>query len=246
MDLSGAHAEMAARCHRDEEAAAIFAAYSLVIDGTLGPPSPGPCGTLRPACLALVAEGLWSIAVDDHGNGLLATILAAAEPNAFMYTPGHNGRNGRLHHTLLQLISMRHYDAMPPEDVEAVTDAAVAALPAWRAAFAPPWTVVFDRLCLTPSGLVALGAPDRAYNTLRDFVRSSGLVKHEYHPQNICHCTLFRWHSRPSIAAFQNLQRLVNQWNAQKTIACVFTATDVAVYKGTWEMTAVSGATRIA
>jgi hypothetical protein len=213
---------------------------ALVVDAALGAPAP------RPSCLALVAEGEWHTAVNYDGRPFVAQVLEAAGDAAFVYTPSAEGEGGVLHHTILQLISMHDYDTAPQAEIDAATEAATDSLAAWSDAFAPPWTVVFDTLCLTSSGLVALGTPNRAYNSIRAFVRRSGLVKNEYHPQNICHCTLFRWRSRPSRAVFDRVRTLVDEWNTRKNIAYVFTGMGLGLYRGTWEMTTASGTLKIA
>ena len=150
-------------------------------------------------CKAIWALGDWTPTSAFHS---LVADLACLAPRGHLFDI--QGTGAQLHWTLFQLQTFPVTPApSTPEDAETARTLQTIL------GSSPSFTVAFNGISKTRFGLFLNGYPTADINAIRNRIRATlnGLV--EPHPQDICHATLFRFHTEPTLEDRALLEELV-------------------------------------
>ncbi|NDG32467.1 hypothetical protein EB118_20635 [bacterium] len=182
------------------------------------------CASPPSFCKALWALGDW-IPTNDWMS--LLTELIPFVSHGVLYTPD-NAFGGKLHFTLFQLQTFPvDINILPPKDEFIDLKDIVWSYPSFH--------VQFNGISKTRNGLFLCGYPTTDINKIRERIRSQCNDIKEPHPQDICHSTVFRFHTEPSLSIREQIDDIVARY------------TDIPLFKfvpklweygwGTWTQT---------
>jgi hypothetical protein len=127
--------------------------------------------------------------------------LSLLNPYGIVYTE-NGAHGGKLHLTLFQLQTF-------PVDIHTLPPTCEKTSLKQILTTHPAFSVVFRGLSKTRNGLFLCGYPEYDLNLLRDRIRQECKEIVEPHPQDICHSTLFRFHTKPTREILQTIEDIV-------------------------------------
>jgi hypothetical protein len=149
-------------------------------------------------CTAIWAMGDWIPTQEYHD---LMNHLNILNSYGILFT--ENGLSGgKLHLTLFQLRTFPVCVNTPPLKSESQ-------VLKYLLTTHPTFNVKFHGVSKTRNGLFLCGYPEYDINILRDQIRKTCENIVEPHPQDICHSTLFRFHTKPTQEALQIIEDIV-------------------------------------
>lgn len=149
-------------------------------------------------CKALWAIGDW-IPTNEYQS--LMVELKEFVSHGVLYTPDAD-LGGKLHFTLFQLQTFPvDINSLPPEDEFIILKNIVWSSPSFR--------VKFNGISKTRNGLFLCGYPTTDINRMREVIRQKCNDIAEPHPQDICHSTVFRFHTEPTASMRERLDNIV-------------------------------------
>ncbi len=100
------------------------------------------------------------------------------------------------------------------------------------------YTIYFDRLILTPTGLLMVGQPNKDINKwrdkLRDLQQDRGVTSGELYYNNIAHATIFRWTKELSPRQRFRVASIVEKINKNKSYFATFNVFGYEVMNASW------------
>lgn len=140
--------------------------------------------------------------IDSLSNCIVSYIPAELYASSGLPSPPPTHATGVLHTTFMQLRTFGSEEVGGTNDWSIIKSYLKPTL---------PLTIIFHRICITPSSIVVLGIPSRDINKDREKIRDNLPVIEPY-KCDIVHATLARFHSNPSLETQQKINAL-NQWN---------------------------------
>lgn len=174
------------------------AIYERINRSSIPQEQPSICSLEPDYCKAIWAMGKWIPTPEYHK---LMDHLSMLSSYGVVFT--ENGLSGgKLHLTLFQLQTFPVCANIPPSTYEIRILKEILTTH-------PTFSVAFRGVSKTRNGLFLCGYPEYDINILRDHIRKAceGIV--EPHPQDICHSTLFRFHTKPTPETLQIIEDIV-------------------------------------
>jgi hypothetical protein len=175
--------------------------YERINRSSIPKEQPEICSSQPEYCKAIWALGDW-IPTQDYYK--LINHLSMLSSHGIIFT--ENGLSGgKLHLTLFQLQTFPVCVTIYPSKNESDTLKSILNTH-------PTFSVIFCGVSKTRNGLFLCGYPDYDINILRDKIREKceGIV--EPHPQDICHSTLFRFHTKPTQKMLELIEDIVTAY----------------------------------
>lgn len=200
------------------------ALYERINRSSIPQEQPSICSLEPDYCKAIWAMGKWIPTPEYHK---LMDHLGMLSSYGVVFT--ENGLSGgKLHLTLFQLQTFPVRIDVAPHVSERIILKEILTTH-------PTFDVVFRGVSKTRNGLFLCGYPEYDINIVRDQIRRRCVGIVEPHPQDICHSTLFRFHTKPTPEALQIIEDIVT---AYKDIPLLTFVPKVWEYGfGTWTQT---------